>query len=175
MTGQKPTACDSASSSPSRARRRNANGSNYPTISAGQRGFPNLTLPSHFWASSPHHPCSEPWNGSLQRSGSSYSHKMKRRTNPAKYHRLYPRPATFGVRESLPPTSSSTSSPWSEFDLQLVALIRSRTAARGVQAVAESEAACHAFLAKHGKSGVFTADSLIVFREGIPVAEYGAF
>ena len=40
--------------------------------------------------------------------------------------------------------------------------------------MAESEAACHAFLAEHGKTGIFTTDSLIVLREGIPVAEYGA-
>jgi hypothetical protein len=54
-----------------------------------------------------------------------------------------------------------------------LALIRSRTAARDAQAVVESEAACYSFLAEHGKTGVFTADSLIVLLEGIPVGEYG--
>lgn len=43
------------------------------------------------------------------------------------------------------------------------------------QVVAASEAACHAFQTEHGKTGIFTADSLIVLRDGIPVAEYGAF
>lgn len=46
-------------------------------------------------------------------------------------------------------------------------------AAKDAQAAAESEAACHEFLAEHGRSGVFTADSLIVLNDGVPVSEYG--
>ena len=46
--------------------------------------------------------------------------------------------------------------------------------AKDARAVAESEAACHAFLAEHGKTGVFIGESLVVLSDGVPIAEYGA-
>jgi hypothetical protein len=45
--------------------------------------------------------------------------------------------------------------------------------AKDVQAVAESEAACHEFLADAGYTGSFSSTSLLVFSEAQLIAEYG--